>query len=258
MTAIETHGLATGYSFPLYNGLDLTLQQGELVCLLGLNGAGKSTLLKTLCGFLKPLGGELKIMGNTIDDIHPERLSRTIGMVLTGNFGPGGVTVRELVSMGRYPHTGFFGKLSPDDRKAVERAIASAGIPALADRHLGEISDGERQKAFIAKALAQECPIIILDEPTAFLDVTSRMEMMVLLRHLADRENKAVLVSTHDLDSALQTAHTLWLMEKGEGSNGTVRCGSPIKLAEDGSLSAFFSRGPIKFDTSSGRLTVSL
>lgn len=259
MTAIETYDLAIGYDSPLYSGVNLTLQQGELVCLLGLNGAGKSTLLRTLCCFLRPLGGTMKIMGKPMEKIHPEELSKEMGIVLTEKVSAGGVTVRELVSMGRYPHTGFFGRLADRDREIVDRALELVGLTCFEGRHLGELSDGERQKSFIAKALAQECPIIILDEPTAFLDITSRMELMVMLRNLADKEKKAIIVSTHDLDSALQSAHTLWLMDKNYGCPercGTIRCGSPAGLAGDGTLEAFFSRGPLRFDPSAGRLTI--
>lgn len=259
MTAIETYDLAIGYDSPLYSGVNLSLQQGELACLLGLNGAGKSTLLRTLCGFLRPLGGTMKIMGKPMEKIHPEELSKEMGIVLTEKVSAGGVTVRELVSMGRYPHTGFFGRLADRDREIVDRALELVGLTCFEGRHLGELSDGERQKSFIAKALAQECPIIILDEPTAFLDITSRMELMVMLRNLADKENKAIIVSTHDLDSALQSAHTLWLMDKSDGCPeryGTIRCGSPAGLAGDGTLEAFFSRGPLRFDPSAGRLTI--
>ena len=278
MPAIETHNLATGYDSPLYRGLNFTLGQGELVCLLGLNGAGKSTLLKTLCGFLPPLDGEMRIMGNVVKasltvqrqktGFRPEDLSKVMGIVLTDKISAGGVTVRELVSMGRYPHTGFFGRLTDDDLRIVDKSLEAVGMEALQGKQLAELSDGERQKAFIAKALAQECPIIILDEPTAFLDITSRMEMMVMLRHLADREHKAILVSTHDLDTALQSAHTLWLMDKGHGDagaggsvaaeSGTVRCGTPDGLTDDGTLEAFFSRSSLRFDPSTRRLTVTL
>lgn len=259
MTAIETRNLAIGYDRPLYTGVNLTLQQGELVCLLGLNGAGKSTLLRTLCGFLHPIDGSMKIMGRPAEKIHPEELSKEMGIVLTEKVNAGGVTVRELVSMGRYPHTGFFGRLTDRDREIVDRALESVGLTGFEERHLGELSDGERQKSFIAKALAQECPIIILDEPTAFLDITSRMELMVMLRQLADKENKAIIVSTHDLDSALQSAHTLWLMDKGDGGPeryGTIKCGTPAGLSDDGTMEAFFSRGPLRFDPSVGRLII--
>lgn len=244
MIAIKANNLSIGYDTPLYRGLELSLAEGELVCLLGLNGAGKSTLLKTLCGFVRPLEGSLEIMGREMGRLGAEHFSRVMGVVLTEKICPGGVTVRELVSTGRLPYTGFFGRLNGKDREAVDKALALTGITALADKQLAELSDGERQKAFIAKALAQECPVIILDEPTAFLDITSRVEMMLLLRHLADEERKSIIVSTHDLDSALRTAHTLWLMRKGEG---IVR-GTPEKLVSEGTIEAFFSRGDLKFD----------
>ncbi len=244
MVAINANNLSIGYDTPLYRGLNLNLNEGELVCLLGLNGAGKSTLLKTLCGFVRPLEGRLEIMGREMGRLSPEHFSRVMGIVLTEKVCPGGVTVRELVSTGRLPYTGFFGRLTGKDREIVDTALTLTGIMALEGKQLAELSDGERQKAFIAKALAQECPVIILDEPTAFLDITSRAEMMLLLRRLADEQGKSIIVSTHDLDTALRTAHTLWLMRKGGG----IVSGTPEKLASDGTIETFFSRGDLKFD----------
>ena len=267
---IETRSLCIGYTGrggrrTVHPGLDVQLFPGEMTCLMGRNGAGKSTLLKTLCGLLPPLDGEVRIEGRALGSYSPEQLAARIGVVLTERTQAGGISVYDLVSLGRYPHTGFFGTLREEDHAAVRAALETAGIAHKAGCHVAELSDGERQKAFIAKVLAQECPIILLDEPTAFLDVTSRLETMLSLRRLAHERNKAVLLSTHDLDVALQTADRLWLqpacpsdgMPDGTpdaGQAGNMVCGTPETLIADGSLERFFGGESIRFDPVSRRL----
>ncbi len=247
---LSASGLSIGYSLGkgrrnvVHKGLDLTLERGKVTCLLGLNGAGKSTLIKTLCGFIEPLAGEVTLMGTPLRECSQSRLSKLVGVVLTEKTSAGGITVRELTALGRYPHTGFFGQLKEEDWKIVEEAMEAAGISAKADSYIAELSDGERQKAFIAKVLAQECPVIILDEPTAFLDVTSRMEAMVLLRRIARTQGRTVLLSTHDLESAIQLADVLWLQEK----DSPLVTGTPRELIESGRMEKFFSRGNLRFD----------
>lgn len=253
---IETRSLCIGYTgrggrHTVHQSLDLQLFPGELTCLLGRNGAGKSTLLKTLCGLLPPLGGEVRIDGRLLKDYTPEQLSARVGVVLTERTQAGGISVYDLVALGRYPHTGFFGTLREKDHAAVRAAMEAVGIAHKAENHVAELSDGERQKAFIAKALAQECPIILLDEPTAFLDVTSRLETMLSLRRLAHDKGKAVLLSTHDLDTALQTADRLWLQPS---DSEPMRCGTPEALIADGSLERFFGGESIRFDPTTRRL----
>lgn len=250
MAAIETRSLSIGYRLGkgrqavVHEGLDLTLATGEVTCLLGLNGAGKSTLIKTLCGFIEPLAGEIVICGKPLGSYSKNELSRTMGVVLTEKTNAGGISVRGLVALGRYPYTGFFGRLSEEDYAKIDRALEAVGMNHKAGSHISELSDGERQKVFIAKALAQECPVIILDEPTAFLDVTSRIETMVLLRRIAHEEDRAILLSTHDLESSLQLADRFWLQEKGS----PMLCGTPESLVADGTLERFFSRGQLHFD----------
>ena len=258
---IETRSLGIGYTgrgsrHTVHPGLDLQLYPGELTCLLGRNGAGKSTLLKTLCGLLPPLNGEVLIDGKPLGSYTPEQLSARVGVVLTERTQAGGISVYDLVALGRYPHTGFFGTLREVDHAAVRAAMDAVGITHKADKHVAELSDGERQKAFIAKALAQECPIILLDEPTAFLDVTSRLETMLSLRHLAHDRGKAVLLSTHDLDTALQTADRLWLLPAvdSDGSASPLISGSPEALIADGALETFFGGESIRFDPLTRRL----
>ena len=199
---IRTRNLSIGYVLKgghlklVHDALDLNLYPGEVTCLLGLNGAGKSTLLRTLCGFQPSLGGEIELKGKPLASYSQGDFSRMVGVVLTEKTNAGGITVYELVSLGRHPYTGFFGQLRQEDRRIIEESLAAAGIAHKAYNYVSELSDGERQKAMIAKALAQQCPIILLDEPTAFLDVTSRIETMVLLHKLAVKQQKAILLST--------------------------------------------------------------
>jgi len=259
---IETKGLCIGYTLRggarriVHPGIDLQLFSGEMTCLLGRNGAGKSTLLKTLCGLLPPLGGEIRIDGRLLGSYTPEQLSARVGVVLTERTQAGGISVYDLVALGRYPHTGFFGTLREEDHAAVRAALEAVGIARKADNFVAELSDGERQKAFIAKALAQECPIILLDEPTAFLDVTSRLETLLSLRKLARGQNKAILLSTHDLETALQLADRIWLLPASEkGSAEPMLSGTPDSLVADGSLARFFGSDTLTFDPQTRRLT---
>lgn len=253
---IETNRLSIGYRLKggkhkvIHDDLNLRLFPGEVTCLLGLNGAGKSTLLRTLCGFQPPLGGDISLMGKPLTSYSQSNFSLTVGVVLTEKTNAGGITVYELVSLGRHPYTGFFGQLKATDKEIIEQSLAAAGIAHKAHNYVSELSDGERQKAMIAKALAQQCPIILLDEPTVFLDVTSRIETMVLLHRLAMEQNKAILLSTHDLDLAIQMGDCLWLQEKGR----PMACGTPEDLILSGAFASFFGKEGIVFDPSTGKL----
>lgn len=253
---IKTGNLRIGYPLKggrqkvIHESLDLCLNPGEVTCLLGLNGAGKSTLLRTLCGFQPPLAGEIGLMGRPLASYSQSDFSRLVGVVLTEKTNAGGITVYELVSLGRHPYTGFFGQLGKRDREIIEESLTAAGIAHKSKNYVSELSDGERQKAMIAKALAQQCPIILLDEPTAFLDVTSRIETMVLLHRLAAEQQKAILLSTHDLDLAIQLGDCLWLQEK----NRPMACGTPEDLIMSGAFETFFSKEGIVFDPNTGKL----
>jgi iron complex transport system ATP-binding protein len=255
---IETIGLSIGYAKSgktanaLNKNMYLQLFAGELTALLGPNGAGKSTLLKTLCGLQRQTGGIIKIENRLLSGYSQSELARKISVVLTDRTNAGGITVRELVSLGRQPYTGFFGRLSAKDRDIVSEAVEAVGIPHKTNSYISELSDGERQKAMIAKALAQQCPIIILDEPTAFLDVTSKIETILLLKKLASEQKKAILLSTHDLDIALQTSDKLWLMKPGS----QITAGFPKELVANGSVSAFFSSERVRFDAATGRFGI--
>jgi iron complex transport system ATP-binding protein len=210
-----THDLAIGYAKPLISNINLTLHKNSLTCLVGANGIGKTTFLRTLAGLQRPLSGVVEIDGNAISTLSPAQISRLVSVVLTDKVADSLITVYELVAMGRMPYTGFLGRLSDDDQKIVADSISRLGIDNISDCRLQEISDGQRQRAFIARALAQQTRIIILDEPTAFLDFRSRAEVMELLQNLAHNDGKSVLLSTHELDLAEKFGDWYWLMEEG-------------------------------------------
>lgn len=232
----------------VHEDLSFSLHSGELTCLLGPNGAGKSTLLKTLSGGRTLLDGKLRLCGEPFGKYSETRRSRLVGVVLTDKVYAGGLRVHQLVALGRYPYTGFFGRLGAEDRRVVDWAMEAVGVTGKAGSYVAELSDGERQKVMIAKVLAQQCPVILLDEPTAFLDIISRIEVMNLLHRLAREEHKAVLLSTHDIEQALLLADSLWLMSRTDG----LLCGTTEDLVLDGSLNRFFSRGDVGFDPDNG------
>lgn len=254
--AISAQNITIGYpksrregKQAIHTDLSFSLYKGELTCLLGANGAGKSTLLRTLTRVQPSLSGEVILKGKQIQKYTEQEISTQLGLVLTDKTAVGGLTVTELVSLGRYPYTGFFGKLSKKDHTIVEKAMHDVCIIHKANSYIAELSDGERQKVMIAKALAQECPIIILDEPTAFLDVINRFEIMNLLHHLAVTQNKTILLSTHDIELALLLADRLWLLSKDKG----LITGITEDIVLSDSINSYISDNNIKFDKDSGK-----
>ena len=251
METVVLQDLTIGYTSKgnekvVAKGLNATLNAGELTCLLGRNGIGKSTLLRTLAAFQPPLRGSILLATSPLTALTDKELSRTIGLVLTERPDVQNMTVRFLVGMGRSPYTGFWGTLSATDEAIVDEAIRMVGIESLENRQVQTLSDGERQKVMIAKALAQQTPIIYLDEPTAFLDFPSKVEMMQLLRRLARDGQKTIFLSTHDVELSLQLADRIWLMEPD-----MLHVGIPHELADSGVLSKFIEQGGISFDTQS-------
>lgn len=249
---IELNNLTIGYKGKDNNkivaaDINATLHSGSLTCLIGANGAGKSTLLRTLSAFQKPINGNIYIHDSNgrhdLFTLTDKQRAHTIGVVLTGKPDVQNMTVYELVALGRSPYTGFWGRLNENDRKIVELSIGMVGISRLQNRMTHTLSDGERQKMMIAKALAQQTPVIYLDEPTAFLDYPSKIETMQLLSRLSHETDKTIFMSTHDIELALQIADTLWLMD----SNGRLNIGTPAQLAQKGVLSSFINRDGVHF-----------
>lgn len=234
--------------FVVAEGINVSLKAGEFVCLLGPNGAGKSTLLRTLAGLQRPLGGDVMIKGSSIFSLSSREIASHLSVVLTDRPAVGFMPVFSVVALGRYPYTGWTGSLSPRDAEMVWQSIKAVGIEALAERRLNELSDGERQKVMIARALAQEPKIMILDEATAFLDLPRRVELMLLLKKLANESKIAVLLSTHDLDLALRSADRLWILPRG----GPLITGIPEDLVLNGTFAAAFDGSDVVFDKRSG------
>lgn len=249
MAILTTHDMAVGYGQGnkrtiLLSDLNLSLEQGSLVALLGKNGAGKSTLLRALTCDSQPINGSVEIDGKPSDEISKRDLSRLIALVATERIMGGAFTIRELVALGRQPHTGFLGRLSRHDDEVVQQSLEAVGIAHKAEQHVAQLSDGERQKAMIAKALAQETPIIVLDEPTAFLDVASRIETMKLLHSLAREQNKAVLLSSHDISQSLLLADELWVITQDR----EVVTGSTEQVVMSGAMDRVFDNSSILFN----------
>ena len=250
--SIELKNLTTGYKVKggekvIARGLNASLNSGEMICLLGPNGAGKSTLLRTLAAFQPTLGGTVTVMGQDIKKYQSKDLARLMSVVLTDNSDIKNMTAEEVVSMGRSPYTGFWGKLREKDKLVVKKSLGWVGIEELAPRKMQTLSDGERQKVMIAKAIAQETPIILLDEPTAYLDYPSKIAMMLLLHRLAKALKKTIFMSTHDLEHALQVADQVWLIDAKKG----LTTGMPEDLSIDGSIEQYFAKENMLFDRDS-------
>ncbi len=251
---LETRGLTVGYdakgqvSRSVATGLDLRINAGEFICLLGPNGVGKSTLIRTLAGMQKPLAGSIRISDTPVSEMSPKDKARSVSVVLTDSLPQGMFDAYSVVALGRHPHTSWTGSLGAKDKARISWALEAVGAQALASRQVSELSDGERQKVMIARALAQETSLILLDEPTAFLDLPRRVELMRTLRDLARREGLSILLSTHDLDLALRSADKLWLL--GEG--GVLKTGMPEELALNGHIAKTFTSSEVDWDSEQG------
>lgn len=242
---LSTHNLsiAHGRRAPLAAGLNLQLGAGRLVCLLGPNGAGKSTLLRTLGGMQKPAAGRVYWRGQDLYALPARARAQALSVVLTERPALGLLTGYGLVALGRHPHTNWRGALGPEDEAQIRWAVAAVGAEEIAAQPVMQLSDGQRQKLMIARALAQESPVILLDEPTAFLDWPRRAEVMKLLKALAHRTGRAILLSTHDLDLAIRAADELWVMAAGE-----LRRACPEELSQNSVLAWAFGPEGAVFD----------
>lgn len=224
-------------------GLDLELQCGELVCLLGKNGIGKSTLLRTLTGVQPALAGEIRLKEVLLQDITRQQLAQKISVVLTEKPETGNLTVYELVALSRHPYTNWMGTLKKEDKNEIDLALQQTDLLVLRDKKVDELSDGQLQRVMISRSLAQNTELIILDEPTAHLDIQHKIETFHLLKKLARKLNKCILISTHEIQMGLQIADVIWLMnEKG------IYSGPPEKLIENDHIGRLFDNKLIHFD----------
>ena len=253
---ITTFQLSIGYSSKkevncIAQNLNLELQTGKLITLIGANGIGKSTLLRTLTGIQKPLSGTVFLNGKEIQNYIPVELAQNLSLVLTEKLPPSNLTVFELVALGRQPYTNWIGTLSTDDLEKTNQAIQLTQIEHLTDKKHYEISDGQLQKVLIARALAQDTPLIILDEPTTHLDLLHKVSLFKLLKKLASETQKCILLSTHDLDLAIQLSDEMIVM-----TEGNVTQDQPCNLISRGVFSSLFREDTIVFDAEKGKFIV--
>lgn len=229
--------VAIGYGTRvLISGLDVAFAAGELAAVVGRNGTGKSTLLRVMAGLSKPLSGEIFADGAVISSMPPRKIAETVGFVSTERIRVTNLKARDVVALGRTPYTDWTGRLRREDEAAVSESLALVGMSDYAAKEMDTLSDGEAQRVMIARALAQDTAVILLDEPTAFLDLPNRYEVCLLLRRLAREHGKTVVFSSHDLSIVTQLADRILMLDPA-GS----RFGSPSKLLADGSLARIFA-----------------
>lgn len=261
MFTLSLDNLSIGYgTYVVQSSLDLSLSGGQMVCMLGKNGCGKSTLLRTMAGLQPALGGKVRLLqsdgGQTAEQdlvmMSQSERARYLSLVLTERESMESTRVREIVAMGRFPYTNFMGKLTREDQHEIDRALESVGLVDKADHYFNRLSDGEKQRVLIAKALAQTTPLILLDEPTAHLDLINRIKIMLMLSRMAHEQNKIVIVSTHELDLALQIADRLWLMTPGCG----VETGTAEQLTTTGAFQRAFADESFSFVSNNQQLSV--
>ncbi len=251
---LKIEELTTGYGSAkkaevvLQQGMNATLETGQLICVLGPNGAGKSTLLKTLAGFLHPLSGEVYFGGDTLKSLDLKKLSRLVSVVLTDRFSDLYLTAFDVVRMGRFPYASFFGRMKTADLLLINQTMDKLDVGNLKEKLFYNLSDGERQKVLIARALVQDTPFLFLDEPVAFIDSPGRIEIMELLSGLAHRQGKAILMTTHDMETGLRYADTLWLMHRGK----PLLAGIPEDMVLQGKVGEYFQRPGLRFDREKG------
>lgn len=257
-TVFQTTGLGIGYTMKgkkqvvVADNINTELRSGELICLLGPNGSGKSTLIKTLAGMLPRLRGNITLFDQPIAELSSNDIAKRLSTVLTDRVTVGNLSVYNLVAFGRSPYTGWLGTLSNEDEGKVRWAIEATGLKDFVERDINKLSDGERQKVMIARALAQDTPVILLDEPTAHLDLPNRVEIMRLLRKLAHDTGKGILLSTHELDLALKAGDRIWLMNRER----ELFKGVPEDLVLNGTFEQVFKQDSFDFDRETGSFRI--
>ena len=229
--SISTNNLTIGYGeHVVQRNLSFSLFQGEMVCMLGPNGCGKSTLLRTLAELQPALNGTFSLAKSSVGD------ASVIALVLTERLSLENTTVHDVVAMGRYPYTSFLGGLSEMDKQIIQQSLEDVGLGDTAQSFFNDHSDGEKQRTLIAKALAQQTPIILLDEPTAHLDLPNRIRVLQLLRRVAREQQKTILISTHELDLAVKLSDRIMLMTPGKG----IHLDTPDNLRQQDAFTTAF------------------
>ena len=253
---LDLQSLAVGYpsaGAALLSDINVSANPGDFICILGRNGSGKSTLMRTIAGLHPALAGVASLGGENVASMRPATRARRIAVVLTERqFNPG-LRVEDVIALARQPFTRWQGRLEEGDRAAVADAVAVMGLAPFLRRYFGNLSDGERQRVLIARALAQTPRLMVLDEITAFLDLPSRVEIMSLLRSQARAKGQVVLLSSHDLDLSLQLADSVWLLDGAGGFS----VGTPDALSTSGAIGRAFDTDGIRFSPARGRFEVS-
>ena len=241
---IRLNDLTIGYGHRiLLQHASATIPAGELVALVGRNGTGKSTLLRAIAGLGERLGGEIRLDGHSLETLSPQQLATTVSFVTTERVRIPNLRCEDVVALGRAPYTNWIGRVQEQDKAIVERSLELVGMAAFAGKTMDRMSDGECQRILIARALAQDTPVILLDEPTAFLDLPNRYELAPLLRRLAHEEGKCIFFSTHDLDVALGLCDATALID-----TPTLHCMSAADMAASGHIERLFAGAGISFD----------
>ncbi len=254
MSILETQDLVVGYDKKkVVGGINLDVKKGQMACLLGPNGSGKSTILKSLSALLTPLGGSIKIQGKELKDLNRKTLSRILAVVLTEKLSAGYLNVFDVVAMGRHPHTGFLGNMKERDREIVEHSLRMVNADNIAGRYFNELSDGERQKVMLARALAQEPELIILDEPTTHLDIRHKLEVISILKKLGREKGITVILSLHEVDLALKSCDMAVLVKNGEIAD----MGLPEKVGSSEAVCSLYDIGCASFSAFLGTMELS-
>lgn len=249
---IEFNELTLGYEQRiLLQGITARVNEGQLVALLGRNGTGKSTLLRAMMGLEKPRTGQILLQGNDIAALTPEKMARRISFVTTEKVRIAHFCSKDVVALGRAPYTNWMGQLQAEDKKRVDEALQLVGMAAYADKTMDRMSDGECQRIMIARALAQDTPVILLDEPTAFLDLPNRYELCLLLKQLAQQAGKCIIFSTHELDIALSVCDSIMLID-----NPNLYCLPTGAMIQSGHIERLFRNEAVTFDAQSMQVKV--
>ena len=238
MNVLKTKDLLIGYKDEsILPPINITLNEGDLIALIGPNGAGKSTLFKTLTAHIKPVSGSIELMGRELSSYSPREKAKLIGLVLTSRPDDMFLKVYDVVASGRCPYTNFFGKMEKEDKNIIHESLEIVGINNLIDRYFDTLSDGEKQKVMIAKTIAQNTPIIFMDEPTAFIDYPSKIELLTLMRMLTKERKKTIIFSSHDLELLLRYTDDLWMISK----NKELVAGKKDELLDKGIINEYFN-----------------
>lgn len=257
MNLLQLTNVSIGYkvkkqSYVVQQNLNLNANAGEFVTLIGKNGCGKSTLLRSMSCLQPILKGSILVNGEDIFTMKPAQRARLLSVVLTDRQLAADFTVKELIAIGRDPYTGWLGKLTDKDEEIIAKSISMTNLDGFENRNINKLSDGEKQRVFIARALAQDTPIILLDEPTSHLDLPNRVSILLLLQNLARETGKTIFISTHELETALQIADKMWIMEKLNG----VHVGTPEDMVLQGVFDDVFEHKTYEFDKEYGNFMI--